>query len=551
MFNGLRRSAMISHRGTAPEAGQAKGIRFLQRIAQSISARGLEIGLGAIVCALISAYALWYSSAGQFPHFPPVQNDYIALGQAFLHGQVSLLEQPNPQLAALPNPYDYRQRSGISFHFDASYYRGRYYLYWGPIPALVAAVWQALTGIAPSGPLLVVLPYIGLAAVFFAILAQISRYFPGHAASLSLGLFVLLGLANLPFVYILGKPRAYEAAIVYGQFFLMAGLLGWLTYVAKREFQRPAWLVIAGLSWGLAVGCRYNLAISVGIYLGFILVWLQQEASPSRLWRRAGLIAIPLGSCLAALALYNFVRFGNPLETGNLYQLTIPQLHGIDLSFSYMPSNLYMYLVYPLSRSSTFPFMQPPNFHPQLLPKWLSLPKHRVFDQDMVGLLSATPGVWMLALIIPIVVFRVRSAIAQQARPLQMSPKSMLFGMIALAAAGQFLLLTVFVYAAERYLIDFYASLALAVAMLVWQVDERLRPAGRVRMALWLVTVGLTIWTLGIYVLGSFAVLSLILPYFDSSWLAQTTAFWNDRYAGLQALFSATGGLVSRLFGVH
>ena len=97
-------------------------------ILQRISARTLGIALAALVCAGIGAYVLWYSSAGRFPSFPSIPNEYVDLGQAFLHGQVSLLEQPDPRLAALSNPYNYNQRQDIPYHWDASYYKGKYYI---------------------------------------------------------------------------------------------------------------------------------------------------------------------------------------------------------------------------------------------------------------------------------------------------------------------------------------------------------------------------------------------------------------------------------------
>ena len=84
---------------------------------------------------LTAWFAAWYSSAGHFPVFPHIQNDYVDLGTAFLRGQLALLERPDPRLADLGDPYEFTQRKGIPYRWDASYYGGKYYLYWGPAPA--------------------------------------------------------------------------------------------------------------------------------------------------------------------------------------------------------------------------------------------------------------------------------------------------------------------------------------------------------------------------------------------------------------------------------
>ena len=93
--------------------------------------------------------------------------------------------------------------------------------------------------------------------------------------------------------------------------------------------------------------------------------WFKITA-PSNSWIVGTLNYNPAVSELG-LGLYNFIRFGNPLETGLTYQLTIPEFSGITYSLSYIPSNLYVYLVYPLTGSATFPFIQSAHFRPALL----------------------------------------------------------------------------------------------------------------------------------------------------------------------------------------
>ena len=485
----------------------------------------------ALVCGVcVAAFALWYVSAGKFPAFPNIQNDYIALGRSFLHGELSLQDEPDPRLAELGNPYEYSQRKGIPYHWDASYFRGRYYLYWGPVPGLVSAVMQALGGSPPSASAFVVLPYIGLVAASAVLLHHIARSF-GRFAHLTVWVFLLVGFFSLPMLYTIGQPRHYQASIVYGQFFLVASVLAFVLYSRSA---RSAWLVVCGLALGLAFACRYNLVLSVIIYLALITFWLWRSERGS-LWRGLGLLALPLALCLLAMGWYNLARFGDPLETGLAYQLTIPEFGQIDYSTAYIRSGLYIYLAYPLIASGAFPFIQTTHFQPGLLPAWLYVPPGRQFDQIVFGLLPTVPAFWLSALGFPLLVKRLfRGASAQRPGPGGASA-AFVFVMLLAGAAAQFAFLLVFFYVAERYIVDFYVPVVLCVAVLVWCTHAALKGRPAIQTILWAAVFALTLWTAAIAYFACFGVPSLVSHYFDPPMVAEAAAFWDAAYASLKA----------------
>ncbi len=496
---------------------------------------------GILLCLGIASYALWYSSAGRFPAFPQVSNDYIQLGESFLHGQLSLLEQPNPELAALKNPYDYVERGSIPYHWDASYYEGKYYLYWGPVPALAFAAVERLTHAQPFASVMVDIPYIGLAVLLLAIFLRIWKsYFPG-ASSLSPGLFILLSLVNLPLLFLLGNPQIYHTSILYGQFFLLAGLLGWLMY---SDTSHPAWLIMAGLGWGLAIGSRVNLAVSVAVYVVFSIGWIWREAGWKLPWKREAILLIPLAFCAIGLGAYNYARFGNPFETGQLYQLTIPVAHSSYFSVSYLPSNLFVYLFYPLTFIGKFPFVKSALFDAALLPKWLGHPAGMAFDHNIFGIFTTVPGLWMMLLAVPLLVHTLPPAGAQQNISPLPSKLRYFFFMTMAAAAGQFLFLMVFFFGAERYVPDFYIPLVIVEAILIWRMDEVLKPRRGLRWALWLVTAGLTIWTAAIGLFGGFGVPPELFRSFNPVLYNQLASYWNDRFGVLIILMERASRLI-------
>ena len=494
---------------------------ILDRLGQIILSPLAGLVFGILVCLGIAIYALWYSSAGRFPAFPEFGNDYIHLGESFLHGQLSLLGQPSPQLKALQNPYDYLQRENIPYHWDASYYEGRYYLYWGPVPALVFAAAEGLTRTQPSASVMVDLPYIGLGFMLLTIFLLILRCFFPHASSLSPGLFTLMALVNLPFLFLLGNPQIYHTSIIFGQFFLILGLLGWVIYFISGK---SAWLIIAGLGWGLAVGSRVNLAVSVAIYLVFALAWMGRESGWRPSWTRDGYLLIPLALCAIGLGAYNFARFGNPLETGQLYQLTIPVMHSSYFSISYLPANLFIYLFYPIDLVAKFPFVKSALFDVSMLPGWLSVPAAMSFDHNIFGVFSSAPELWLLGLGVPLFIQGERRAFQPP-----FSKRFYLFAMVAIAGLGQFLFLMVFFFGAERYIPDFYIPMVLGTSMLLWRMDEIFKSRGGIRVIFWLIAAGLILWTAGMGIFGGFGVPPQLFRSFNPVLYGRLASYWNDR----------------------
>ncbi|MFH1184075.1 MAG: hypothetical protein V1755_03440 [Chloroflexota bacterium] len=502
----------------------------------------LGLVLGGLVSVGIAVYVLWYTSAGRFPDFPHVHNDYADLGDALLHGQLSLLETPSPELQVLQDPYDPSQRVNVPYRWDASYYDGRYYLYWGPVPAIVSAGLQVLIGAPPSGALLVALAFLGLLAVFLGYLKRIwGRLYAGRPM-FSLGLFAAVAFVNLPLLFEVGQARVYDASVLYGQLFLLAGLLGWELYAGTAK---PAWLVAAGLGWGLAIGCRYNLLLSVIVFAASVMIWLVRRGPQRLAWQRVGLLAAPILACLIALGLYNYVRFGSVLETGMAYQLSFGASQHLSYSPAHIPSSLYIYFFYPLTTAGTFPFIRSALFDPVLVPSWLQMSADRVFDHVIFGTLPAVPGLWLLVLAPPLLLLEVRSARRPADARAGDFEQNFTFWMITAAAAGQILYLSVFFYAAERYVGDFFLLTVLAMAMVVARFDVYLS-SHWMRVALWGVATALAVWTVAIGYFGAFSVPPKTLSAANPSLYSALAAGWNDRISDMHALLERINDVVGR-----
>jgi hypothetical protein len=475
------------------------------------------MAVGILACAAIAVYAYWYASVGRFSSLLPVDNAYIALGESFLQGQLSLLTKPNPEFMALLAPYDPARRTG-EFLWDASYYKGEYYLYWGPVPALAFAAIEGVTQVRPSGALLVVLCYMGLPIILTIILYQLRKYFFPHAPGFSIGLCTLMGFINLPFLFLLARPAVYETSIIVGQFFLLLGLLGWVMYITSTGAVR--WLIMAGLSWGLAIGSRHNLAISISIYLVVILVQIIRDRNGREVQKRMALLLSPLALCMIGLGVYNFARFGDPFEIGVNYQLSLPVDSDGYFSTAYILSNLFVYLFYPMTTSGSFPFIL------------TTLPANSQFDEVVAGLVVSTPGVWLVALAIPSFLLSGKPLDTLQDISIDWPLKSFFF-MITAAVLVQFLFLTMFFFAAMRYMADFYLQLVLGIWLLIWWLDRSLRPNLRLRAALWLVVTALVFWTVAIGFFGSFDMPPQSLRVWNPDLYIRIASYWDHWFEAL------------------
>jgi hypothetical protein len=93
-----------------------------------------------IVLATI-AYYFWTAvcSFDEVPGIPPrgiPETDHFnLLSRGFLNGHLHLGDAPRALVEAT-NPYDPASRGPMELLHDASYYRGKYYIYFGPAPVV-------------------------------------------------------------------------------------------------------------------------------------------------------------------------------------------------------------------------------------------------------------------------------------------------------------------------------------------------------------------------------------------------------------------------------
>jgi hypothetical protein len=362
--------------------------------------------LGA-VCVLVLAFYAWTARPDvrqMYGLSDPAEAYYNQLVQGFRSGQLNLKREVPPGLTKLADPYDpatnvsYREQDRLH---DVSYYKGKLYLYFGVTPALVL-FWPyvALTGhYLFHKQAVAIFCAIGFLAGVALLGALRQRYFPEvsgvvvTAGALALGLTTCVPL-------ILQRPDVYEVAISCAYAMVMLSLAG-IWRALHDPARRCWWLAVASLAYGLAMGARPTLLFGAVILLVPVVhAWSVVPEEGERRWPAlARLLAAALGPISFVgfgLMLYNYLRFHNPFEFGQHYQLggtTEDELQHI-FSPKYIWFNFRVYFLQPIRWNSSFPFVQGIKVPPA--------PAGHLSVDGPFGVLSNLPLTWM-ALAVPLV----------------------------------------------------------------------------------------------------------------------------------------------------
>lgn len=319
----------------------------------TIGTFALHIGLSArpFDREALTSNGVGTSSVGFYSANTGVGRGYYAeLARSLSSGHTYLDLPYDPKLLSHPNPYgrDAFER-GLVMQ-DASFYRGRYYLYFGPAPALLIYLpFERAFGAYPSDALVMA----ALALAYATVVAALLRHSLSERKWLALALFCLLvanpvilrSIETLPEVH--GVSRLFAGVCILASCWMLLRLHEAVCEPGIPEI-RPIVVMLSSISvlLSLAVATRATALPDVLGYSAVVGLLLWRSRSKLRL--RAvtlGLIySAPIALTGALLALYNHARFDDPLESGIRYQT-----HGIDLvhgvSLLRPPGDAWQFLV--------------------------------------------------------------------------------------------------------------------------------------------------------------------------------------------------------------
>jgi hypothetical protein len=389
------------------------------------------------------------------------------LGDAFAAGQLSLTVQPSPELLALPDPRDPDSRANVPFLHDASLYDGKYYVYWGPFPAVIHTLGKIVTGYSLDQDVLQFLLLASAPVPFWWTIHRIrQRYFTNVPRHLVLVLTILFAL-SAPMMYLAGRPIHYHESIIFGVTMLV---LSWPPLLAALSSEKHArkYLVLSGLLLSGAGASRMPVlmyAVAVGAVLAASAL-LRRDRSLGHEALKLLAFGAPVGVALALLFAYNYARFGLFSEFGVGYQLQgnqgfyeVIQRSGRSVtSLRSIPPLLALYLVSVPAIRDTPPFLRDDVALIPASVESLVSPDPIFVDAPIMSVFLIVP-LTLLALCCPIL-FLMRW------RP-EIEPILTFMGILFLGAVLTLLLICTTFGISFRYTADFVPALTMVSALVL------------------------------------------------------------------------------------
>ena len=335
---------------------------------------------GHIWAFIFMVYA-FFITFGNFTTWKASTRYYTQLADAFGKGQLHVDVEPGTALLAADDPYSSEGRPAFNEEvWDLSLYKGKLYLYWGPIPALLLTPIQLALHTNFADIYLVYFFLCGLLIFNSLILLKLWKLFFPDIPTSNVSISILLIGLILPILWSLNIPDVYEAAIGGGQFFLIGGIY-FIILAFEKDIQKR-YLFLAGFFWACSVGSRAINVLPILFLTALTLfgIW-KNQAKPIN-WnetiRLAASMLMPLALGAILIGWYNWARFDSPLEFGLRYQITIYNLNrDMPLTFQpdYFPLNIRAYILQPFEFIQKFPFIQPVAFSNLLKSLNITTPK--------------------------------------------------------------------------------------------------------------------------------------------------------------------------------
>jgi len=297
-----------------------------------------------------------------------LEEEYDFYSKDFVHalskGQIYLETEPSEKLINLENPYDDGERienglrRGSDFLWDTAYYNGKYYVYFGILPAILMLPYHLITG-EYIKTLTAVLAFSILTAI--SLKALIKNVFDRFFKEVPFK-FVVFSLIILLFgsqvLWLDGIPRFYELSIISALFFAVTGI-NFMFYSTEEDCKHKYWyMFVSCLLLALAVACRPTQLLTSIIVLPVILkTFIQNVKEKKDIAKNILAVAVPYLTVGILLMYYNYIRFGSILEFGASYQLTINDMSNLGNRFMTLGMGIVCSLFSIPAFLPNFPFM--------------------------------------------------------------------------------------------------------------------------------------------------------------------------------------------------
>lgn len=303
----------------------------------------------------------------------PHHNQYNELAEAFLEGQLHLDKEVPEVLLEMDNPYDRTARkevfsaAGMTEPWDTAFYNGKYYVYFGVLPALIFYLPAQIMGFDfPNFLAIVIFSWVLIAGVFLLYRQLIKMYFKNISYLVYLTLSLTTVLTG-SVMYIIKRPDFYSIPIMGALAFTVMGFYFWIRSMEEEKLNIK-YLFAGSIFMALVIALRPNLVFfSCG---AFILFWqsvfthrellsIHSRVSDKRFAGLKNTLAFCMPYIVVGglVMVYNYLRFDSPFDFGAAYNLTTSDMTQRGYALDRLGLGVFEYLFAPPNITAKFPFL--------------------------------------------------------------------------------------------------------------------------------------------------------------------------------------------------
>ncbi len=289
--------------------------------------------------------------------------------QSWVDGDVSLPYSVSDELRELDNPYDksMRDRNSVGYTWDAAYYNGKYYMYFGVIPLLILYYPLKLIFNCDLNSYVAVMIFalLSLFGAYSIMEGMNKRWLRNKVPFFVYAMCLTLIIFTSGIYYFCRRPYFYEVAQISALTFGMLGLGSWLNAVDENGVINKKILCLGSVFMAFTVGCRPNYALYSFVFIPLFWdsIFKKLKKLDKNMVKTIACVALPYVIMAAGLMYYNYIRFDSPFDFGNNYQLTI-----YDMRYSgdigKIPLGIWTMYLQPPHIVNTFPFV--PEIYPSI-----------------------------------------------------------------------------------------------------------------------------------------------------------------------------------------
>jgi len=327
---------------------------------------------------------------------------YPELARSFLAGHTYLPGPYHPAIYDHPDPYGAEAHADKIIIQDASFYKGKYYLYFGPLPVLPYVAVGLVTGHFPTDKIISIGMFIIASSLFLSLLARSFRSMGRYEFLVLLTIYNIM-MFNPLFLDAMKLFKTHMVSRFAALCLIISGFLVFMNYIKSLNGpEENAGIKLESIILGstllsLALLCKINFVLDAGFLIaGFLFYLFRKGYFSLKLVVAAG---APLAVCLSMALFYNYIRFDSIFETGAKYQTNgVDLIHNKLFYFMWEPGYNFYMLVKRTYEYFLMPFSVGPNG--KILSNFDGYPfaaSPKMYTGGFRGILCLVPAVGVVA----------------------------------------------------------------------------------------------------------------------------------------------------------